>query len=551
LIIKKKTYIIFAVIFYLSLTLFPSVPSAHAYIVESSPSENELVKQPPKEISIQFDEPIQPKFNSIKVTDSNGKRVDKRNVKIDPNNPTVLIAGLKNNLPNDTYRIQWKVVSDDGHPVQGVIPFQIGTVAEQGGASIKTETKNYMPRADLVIIRWLQYISIACYTGLFFFYLIVMPKQLWQIHNVDKSLSKFIWLGFIVLSMSTIFSLPLQATMVLGSKWNEVFSFDALEQILAYTLFGKIWFIQIGILMTLALTTHFWNMADSTKKALSWVCLGLGMGLLLTRSFLSHAAAQENSFLTITSDFLHLLAASVWVGCLIGLALLLRLYKKNETKSFYLETVRNFSNWGILLVFLLTATGLFNAFQFIPTSAALFHTIYGKALMIKLILFFIMLIFALVNFRKGKAAKEQGLDSSIFGELAVGFMILMLTVFLTNFPTAMSSPGPFSETNSLGNGKKVTLKITPNVMGENEYYLYLKNVKNQPINDIEQITLTYTHMEMKMGKDSIILTKAGAGSYKAKGMNLNMSGKWRVHVHILTKALETNDTDFQVIVGSK
>jgi copper transport protein len=547
--INKKSSL-FLFVLYLFLTIFPSISFAHAYIIESSPSENETLKMSPNEVTIQFDESIQPKFNSIMVTDSNGNRVDMKNGGTDPKKPTILKTGLKKNLPNGTYRIQWKVISNDGHPVEGVIPFQIGTGAVQDSLFIGPETKTYTPNMDLIIIRWLQYISNACYVGLFFFYLFVVPKELLQTGTTEKALIKFIWTGFILLAFSIILSLPLQATIVLGSKWSEVFSFDALGQVLNYTLFGKIWLIQMALLMTLALTTHFLSMAESTKRLCSWVCFCLGMGLLVTKAFTSHAASQTNNLLTISMDFLHLLAASIWIGSLIGLVVLLPLRKNIETKQFYLKMVHRFSKRGIILVLFLAATGVFSGFQYIPTISSLFHTDYGRVLITKVILFFCMLIFAAMNFIKGKGANEKGLGTSILGELTIGVIILILTVLLTNLPTAMASPGPFNQTNADDKGYKVALEITPNVNGENAYIVSLKNAKDKPIKNIEQITLTLSHSEMVMGKDTITLSKVGEGKYEAKGLNLNMSGKWNMHVHVLTKTLDSIDTDFNFIVGS-
>jgi copper transport protein len=548
--IKKKSYL-FVFVLYLFLTLFPSISSAHAYIIVSSPSENETLKMSPNEVTIQFDEPIQPKFYSIKVTNSNGKRVDKKNGRIDPNQPTILKTGLKKNLPNGTYRIQWKVISNDGHPVEGVIPFQIGTGVVQDSLSYNNETKTYIPHTDLIIIRWLQYISNACYVGLFFFYLMVVPKELLQASPTEKTLLKFLWTGFLLLALSIILSLPLQATIVLGSRWSEVFSFDALGQVLSYTVFGKIWLIQMALLFTLALTTHFLSMADATKRLISWVCFCLGIGILATKAFTSHAASQANNLLSISMDFLHLLAASIWIGSLIGLVVLLPLSKNVETKPYYLKMVHRFSKWAIILVLLLAATGVFNGFQYIPTISSLFHTDYGRVLVSKVILFFIMLIFAAINFIKGKMANAKGLGPSLWGEVTIGIIILILTVILTNLPPAMSSPGPYEQTNVGGLGYKVSLEVTPNVIGENAYIVSLKNAKDKPIKSIEQITLTLSHAEMDMGKDTITLSKVGEGKYEAKGLNFNMSGKWNVHVHVLTKTLDSIDTDFRLSVGSR
>lgn len=538
------------VIVSLFLFLFPSIFSAHAYIKKSTPLENEMIEKSPNEVTIQFDETIQPAFNSLKVFDSEGNRVDKKNGRIDPKQPSILKSGLKKNLPDGMYRIKWKVVSSDGHPVEGVIPFQIGT-EDQGSAVIHKETNGYTPKADLIIIRWLQYFSNSCYVGLLFFYMIILPKEYRQNGSKDKLFIRLLSSSFVLLFLSILLSLPLQATIESGFPWSEVFSFQTFENMLMNTSFGQTWIYQVAILLTLALITSFIGMAKSTKKIILWVCLALGTALLLTKALTSHAAAQTNQLLTVSLDFLHLLAASIWIGSLIGFVALLPWRKTEETKQEFIQMIKSFSKWGIILVLLLTFTGVFGSLLYIPNPSSLVQTSYGKVLGIKVILFLFMLIPATVNFIIGKRKKEKGLAASLWGELSVGVVILILSVVLTNLPTAMQSPGPFKETKNVNQGEQVILSVTPNSIGENLYEVTLKDRKGKPINDIEQLHLTFTMLDMDMGKETVNMEKVAEGKYRVQGLHFIMAGDWNVHVHVLTKSLESIDTDFSVLVGSQ
>ena len=57
---------------------------------------------------------------------SSGKQVPLKNDRINAQNHSILETQITEDLPNGLYSIQWKAVSADGHPVQGVIPFSIG-----------------------------------------------------------------------------------------------------------------------------------------------------------------------------------------------------------------------------------------------------------------------------------------------------------------------------------------------------------------------------------------------------------------------------------------
>jgi copper transport protein len=537
---------------FLFLFLFPSISSAHAYILKSTPFENEVIGKAPDKVTIQFDEPIQKVFNSIQVFDSHGNRVDKKNGHINSKQPAILEAGLEKSLPNGTYQIEWKVISGDGHPVQGVIPFQIGTQATQQNQTVTyKQSKGYTPQLDLIIIRWVQYISNACFIGLFFFLLIVLPEEAAVNVSMTRLIVKLIRLSFLFLCLSILLSLPLQATIETSSSWNSVFTIQKLQDMIANTVFGQKWLVQIGILIILAIPTILLTTGKVKRIWLYCLSFALGIGLLMTKALTSHAASSTNKFLMVSLDFAHLLSASLWIGCLIGIVALLPMSRRVETKQLYMEIIRRFWKWGIIFVLLLALTGIISSLSYFPNFASLFHTAYGKVLCSKVILFIIMVLFAATNFIKGRKRKEKGLDFSLWGELSIGVIVLVLSVILTNLPTAMSSPGPFNQTKILNNSDKITLKVTPNVIGENLFEVTLKNKKGQPISNLDQVTLTFTALEMEMGKNTVILKKIEDGKYRDKGMSFNMAGNWNVHVHGLTRDLENIDTDFRCIVGSQ
>ena len=532
--------------------MYPSFPSAHAYIKKSTPSENETLSKLPENVTIEFDEPIQPSFHSIEVFDSEGNRVDQKNGHIDTENSSVIECDLNVDLPNGTYRIQWRVVSSDGHPVQGVIPFQIGDKGNnQQSSNINQESKGYTPEWDLLSIRWLQYVSNACLVGALFFYMFILHKDLVTNLWVKDAVRKIVKVSFLTLTLSIILSLPLQATIESGLPWSEVLNITVLKEMIENTLFGKTWIIQTDGLFLLCISTYLVIKKRLDKPILLWMTLILGIGLLLSKSFTSHAAASTNIFFSIFLDFLHLLSASIWIGSLLTLATLIPLGKKKESKTLFIETIKRFSKWGIVLVIILAATGFMSSLSYIPNLRTLVSTDYGRVLSGKIILFLMMIFFAMANFLKGKLRRETGWRSTLCGELIPGLLVLGLSVLLTNLPTAMASPGPFKETRTIQQGTKITFEATPNVIGENSFVVWLKDEKGRPITNIEQITLTFTSLEMDMGKDSKVVEKIKDGKYGTRGLNFNMSGRWDVQVHVLTKNLETLDTHFNVLVGSK
>ncbi|MCB8606620.1 hypothetical protein LJD63_10195, partial [Veillonella nakazawae] len=71
-------------------------------------------------------------------------------------------------------------------------------------------------------------------------------------------------------------------------------------------------------------------------------------------------------------------------------------------------------------------------------------------------------------------SRKKGIFASVWGELATGLAVLVLSVILTNLPTAMAAPEPFKETKTV-HQQEVTFSATPNVIGENTFTLSLKD----------------------------------------------------------------------------
>jgi copper transport protein len=518
--------------------------SAHAYIVKSNPSANQSLSKSPVKVSIEFDEIIQPTFYSIQVLDMKGNQVNRDNGKINSSNAKILESDVKQGLPKGIYSIKWRVVSADGHPVDGIIPFQIG-LSSKNQPLLKSKTIGYVPHLDLILIRWIQYISGAIFVGLSFFYLSVFPRESLLNTSIEKRYKGVINISFVILWISILFSLPLQATIEANVSWLDAFHLSLLQEIATKTLFGKVWISEIVLLLLLLLTVK------RNKKILWWASFILGSCLFLAKAITSHAVATTDLLVAIEFDFLHLLSVSIWVGSLVAMVVLLPLNREVEGKNLFLQMVRRFSTWGKGCVFFLVISGVYLGLKYIPTVHALFYTNYGRVLTGKVALFLVMLIFALLNFLKGRRGEAKKWRMTLWGEVTVGIIILFLAVILTNLPTASSSMGPFKETNHFKNEDTVTLKVGPNVIGQNTFDVILKDKAGKPLADIQQASLTFSTERMDMGENTVNLTKASEGHYKIKGMYFNMTGQWKVHVHVLTKSLEDLDTDFNCIVGSQ
>jgi len=102
----------------------------------------------------------------------------------------------------------------------------------------------------------------------------------------------------------------------------------------------------------------------------------------------------------LVADILHLLCASVWLGGLVPLALVLIASRRGPTAAgvaIARDATMRFSALGVAGVGVLILTGCINAVILVGTPRALTTSTYGRLLLIKLGLFAVMLGVAAIN----------------------------------------------------------------------------------------------------------------------------------------------------------
>lgn len=107
-----------------TLLFAPFAVSAHAILVKSQPAKDEEVTETPKQIDLWFNDPVRSEYKALAVIDSDGKRVDKRDVEQDLLDGSHIHATVEDLQPG-TYTIRYRVVSQDTHIVTGKFQFTV------------------------------------------------------------------------------------------------------------------------------------------------------------------------------------------------------------------------------------------------------------------------------------------------------------------------------------------------------------------------------------------------------------------------------------------
>jgi copper resistance protein C len=113
-----------AAVVLIGLALVPARTWAHAYPERSEPRVGATVRTAPGEVRIWFDGDLEPSFSRLTVTDAGGKRVDRGDAGVAPDNPRLLHVGLPQLAPG-VYKVTWSVLAVDGHRTEGDYRFTL------------------------------------------------------------------------------------------------------------------------------------------------------------------------------------------------------------------------------------------------------------------------------------------------------------------------------------------------------------------------------------------------------------------------------------------
>jgi copper resistance protein C len=104
--------------------------AAHAILLATTPADGTVLRASPKQVSLRFDEAVgRPAY--LTVTGPGG-RTDAGTTTID--GPVVSVK-LRPITSSGRYTVAYRVISDDGHPVEGTFQYQLAGAAPAGSPS--------------------------------------------------------------------------------------------------------------------------------------------------------------------------------------------------------------------------------------------------------------------------------------------------------------------------------------------------------------------------------------------------------------------------------
>ena len=111
-----------------ALLLLGAPAQAHDTLLESDPEDGASLETSPEAITLTYSADILEVSPLVRVTDESGEQIAEITPSVDG---PVVTATLEEPLPAGENTIQWRVVSSDGHPIEGTLAVTVEQDAEE------------------------------------------------------------------------------------------------------------------------------------------------------------------------------------------------------------------------------------------------------------------------------------------------------------------------------------------------------------------------------------------------------------------------------------
>ncbi len=246
---------------------------------------------------------------------------------------------------------------------------------------------------------------------------------------VDKVVLELVikGLSLLMLSMLLLFLQQLIAFRDVFIPWR-----DDAWLLLRHTSWGSLWVSTLTV-NGLALLTLYIRGISGWMFATACVFLGS-----MFPAFSGHASAVSNlSWLSLSSDVLHVWSAGGWLGSLTCLLVVERLWKKqnSEARSLLPMFIQKFSSLSMVWVAIIVVSGVVSASIHLSGIGDLFASGYGRILLLKMILAMMVIGLGSLNWNTIREGVHVGvklgrLKRRSFKEAWLAQIVLLVTAVL-------------------------------------------------------------------------------------------------------------------------
>ena len=527
----------------------PSSARAHAVLVDTSPANGAVLERAPERLRVRFDERVGLIPTSVRMYDSEAAQVE-------VGDPTQAVDGLvevtvPEALPDDTYTVAWRVLSEDSHPIRGAFVFSVGEPV-QGGVGVAdrildADAESAAVDFGLWLARFVGLAAILACVGGAAVLAFVVPSPDTRTRTVWLALG----LSASVLVIVTFALISLTGVKVAGLGLLDVRDVTTAREVLE-TDFGKTWVVRALLALALAAVAF----AASRRPSERWIVPSvlLASCIAVTPALSGHARVEGG--LAIFSDAVHVAAAGVWVGGLAFLSLLL-VEAGGRRWPLASQVVPRFSLLALVAVAAVLVSGTVSGILEVGSFGGLVDTTYGRVLLAKVALVVPLLGLGAYNRLVAVPALRAERDVPVLrrrfanvvgAELALMVVVVALTAVLVAEPPPKADAAVTVTREGEIGPYLYTLTVDPGRVGRNEIHVYVLEQTGQPA-VVDEVALSATLAEPEVGPLELSTRPAGPGHAVSTRSDLPLPGVWSFELDVRKGDFDAWATTIDIPIG--
>lgn len=541
------------ILFFILLSLIPGMAqpaAAHGYIVRAIPEDRAVLERAPSRVQYWFSEALEPEFSALNVRDQSGEIIAAGGVS--PDDSSLMLAQLPPDLPDGAYVVELRpAFASDGHVLAESRVFFVGE--EVGGIAGIGPSDQAMPLE--VAWRSVSVAAVMLLFGLCTLYAGVMvpawgnqkyragllPPRVMRRMNIIMGGALFIAIG------ANLIGLIQQTMTFFNIGFVQALEPNFWSLVRVGSRFGDIWNVRmlfLGVVGLMFLASLYLRDEQPELVRAFWTANAWMLALIIgSYSVLSHAAGSLMwPWVAITVDWLHALGAGLWVGGLVALVLVLPTalepYEGEQRRLALLAALRRFSRIAAAVVFIVVASGVYSALNWVYTPSDVTNTNFGLSLIVKVALAAGLVgVGALhhIALRPDRYARFRQITGRIHGftstlrlEAALALAVLFAASLLSATPVPV--PDFIADDSGAPTGVHmvddltVVMSILPGGPGVNTYDVTITR-GGQRVPDLN-VEMSKVHPARDQRSSWQIVDAADRGLYVTAGDEINREGRW-------------------------
>ena len=534
---------------------FPASATAHAALLRTTPEASVTVNRSPSRVTLTYDEAVEPRFAVISVTDARGRQEIAGAPRALPSDPATLAVPVRR-LPEGWYLVYWRVISADGHPVRGAYTFAVGPNPGPAPQFVIPSLTETAATPQLVIARWLAFLSILAAVGAFVFRAVIARPAEVAAPGVLRAAAAVTLVATAVALVAIPGYLVLVTAQFALRPWTEL---GAVVPAVRQSTLGRA-LLDLEVIVALfgmAAAGTLWIDRPARRRRSVAALLALTGALAAAAAAMAvpglagHAAQTSPVGVSLAADWAHLSAAGIWMGglgCLVAVGFRVPAADRLGVLG---RVVPRFSRVASASVLIVIASGVAASILHVPTLPALWQTSYGRAILLKVLLLSLALVAGGVNYSRTTPRLRIALErrdarlgegaAALLRRLVLAEVVLLsattlAAMVLSSLPPpsralaevggASARVGPGTVNRVVHHGRyTMRITITPNRAATPSTFTVELSRGGRPVRGAA-VVVHFAMLDMEMGTQAYTLPERSPGSYSRTAPALVMVGHW-------------------------